>query len=445
MIEREALLKDLLLVTKDGEWGRGEPDDGLVDMSVIRGTDFSRVQVGDMGTVPTRYIPANIANRKRLRPNDILIETAGGSKDRPTGRTVFLKNRLFDIVERPMTCASFSRFLRVNPEHAHPEFVYWYLQYLYYSGQMEEHQVQHTGVARFQYTKFAEVTPIPLPSLSEQRAIAHILGTLDDKIELNRRMNETLEAMARAIFKSWFVDFDPVRAKAERRDPGLPKHITDFFPARFEDSELGEIPAGWRVEPIGEAVRVVGGGTPSTKEPAFWEGGMHYWATPKDLSKLQDPILLDTERKVTDAGLAKISSGLLLVGTVLLSSRAPVGYLAVARVPVSVNQGFIAMVCEGSLTNHYVLHWAVSNMEQIEGRASGTTFQEISKKSFRPMFALVPTSAVLSAFEAQVAPLYDKLTANLQESRTLAATRDALLPRLISGELRVGEAVEQTA
>ncbi len=103
------------------------------------------------------------------------------------------------------------------------------------------------------------------------------------------------------------------------------------------------------------------------------------------------------------------------------------------------------MVCEGSLTNHYVLHWAVSNMEQIEGRASGTTFQEISKKSFRPMFALVPTSAVLSAFEAQVAPLSDKLTANLQESRTLAATRDALLPRLISGELRVGEAVEQTA
>ncbi len=281
---------------------------------------------------------------------------------------------------------------------------------------------------------------ICLPPLAEQRAIAHILGTLDDKIELNRRTNGTLEEMARAIFKSWFVDFAPVRAKAEGRDPGLPEHIADLFPDRFEDSELGEIPAGWNVMPIGEAVRAVGGGTPSTKEPAFWEGGLHCWATPKDLSKLQDPILLDTERKVTDAGLAKISSGLLPVGTVLLSSRAPVGYLAVARVPVSVNQGFIAMVCEGPLTNNYVLHWALSNMEQIEGRASGTTFQEISKKNFRPMLALVPTRAVLSAFEAQVASLYDKVTANLQQSRTVAAIRDALLPRLISGELRVGEA-----
>jgi type I restriction enzyme S subunit len=256
--------------------------------------------------------------------------------------------------------------------------------------------------------------PVHVPPAVEQRRIAHILGTLDDQIQLNRRMNETLEALARATFKSWFVDFDPVRAKAEGRDPRLPKHIADLFPDRFEDSELGEIPAGWKVKPIGEAVRVVGGGTPSTKEPAFWEGGTHHWATPRDLSKLQDPVLLDTERKITDAGLAKISSGLLPVGTVLLSSRAPVGYLAVARVPVSVNQGFIAMVCEGPLTNHYVLHWALSNMEQIEGRASGTTFQEISKKNFRPMLALMPADDTLAAFEQQMSTIYDKITVNLK-------------------------------
>ena len=98
--------------------------------------------------------------------------------------------------------------------------------------------------------------PIPLPPLAEQKAIAHILGTLDDKIELNRRMNETLEAMARALFKSWFVDFDPVRAKAEGRDPGLPKHLADLFPDSFEESELGEIPKGWRITPLPEVVEV---------------------------------------------------------------------------------------------------------------------------------------------------------------------------------------------
>ena len=114
--------------------------------------------------------------------------------------------------------------------------------------------------------------PLQIPPLPEQRAIAHILGTLDDKIELNRRMNETLEAMARALFKSWFVDFDPVRAKAEGRDPGLPKPLADLFPDSFEDSELGEIPKGWEVKTIGDLADVVGGTTPSTKEPTYWDG-----------------------------------------------------------------------------------------------------------------------------------------------------------------------------
>jgi len=166
-----------------------------------------------------------------------------------------------------------------------------------------------------------------IPTHAEQRAIAHILGTLDDKIELNRRMNETLEAMARTLFKSWFVDFDPVRAKMEGRDPRLPNHIADLFPDRLEDSELGAIPAGWEIKTVGEFVTVVGGSTPSTKELTYWNEGTHCWATPKDLSALTVPVLLNTERRITDAGLAQISSGLLPAGTVLLSSRAPIGYL----------------------------------------------------------------------------------------------------------------------
>ena len=105
----------------------------------------------------------------------------------------------------------------------------------------------HGACPRHQQSRSASSLDCPLPPLAEQRAIAHILGTLDDKIELNRRMNETLEAMARALFKSWFVDFDPVRAKAEGRDPGLPKPLADLFPARLVDSELGEIPEGWEV------------------------------------------------------------------------------------------------------------------------------------------------------------------------------------------------------
>ena len=225
-----ANLRSLLAYTRDGEWGTANPDDGLVQMRVIRGTDFESVRKGDLKTVPTRYLRPEHSARKALEPGDILIETAGGSKDRPTGRTLLIEARILEDAGIPFTCASFARFLRVDETRVHAPYLYWFLQNLYQTGEMERHQVQHTGVARFQFTRFAEDIQVPLPPLSEQRAIAHILGTLDNKIELNRRMNETLEEMARALFKSWFVDFEPVRAKMEGRDPGLPKHLADLFP-----------------------------------------------------------------------------------------------------------------------------------------------------------------------------------------------------------------------
>jgi len=285
---------------------------------------------------------------------------------------------------------------------------------------------------------------VPLPPLPEQRAIAHILGTLDDKIELNRRICETLEAMARALFKSWFVDFDPVRAKAEGRDPGLPNGLADLFPESFEDSELGEIPKGWNIRAIGELADVAGGTTPSTKMPAYWEGGTHAWATPKDLSGLSVPVLLDTERQITDAGLAQIGSGLLPKGTVLLSSRAPIGYLAVAEIPVAINQGFIAMTPKGGTSNIFLLLWASVASEDILSRANGSTFLEISKASFRPISVLTPSAKVMSAFDRLARATYERIVECAQESRTLAALRDTLLPKLISGELRLKVADDVT-
>ncbi|WP_418390567.1 restriction endonuclease subunit S, partial [Akkermansia sp.] len=281
------------------------------------------------------------------------------------------------------------------------------------------------------------------PSLSEQRAIAHILGTLDDKIECNRRMNETLEAMARALFKAWFVDFEPVRAKLDGRWqrgqslPGLPAHLYDLFPDRLVDSELGRVPEGWNHSTIGAEVFVCGGSTPSTKEPDFWKGGHHHWATPKDLSSLKFPVLLDTDRMITDAGLAKISSGVLPIGTVLLSSRAPIGYLAITEVPTAINQGFIAMKCDAILSNVFVLLWCRENMDAIIGNANGSTFQEISKSNFRPIPVIVPSRPVLVSFEKLANSLYRQLVANERQSRTLAQLRDTLLPKLISGELRI--------
>jgi type I restriction enzyme S subunit len=253
------------------------------------------------------------------------------------------------------------------------------------------------NVSREQLTNLqCEIPPIPV-----QRAIAGILGVLDDKIELNRRINRTLESMARAVFRQLM--------KEER----------------------------WKESTIGEVVTVVGGSTPSTKNPAFWEGGDIHWSTPKDLSALQDPILLDTNSRITELGLQEISSGLLPVGTVLLSSRAPIGYLAITQIPVAINQGFIAIKCTDEAPNYFILNWLKDNMEEIIGRANGTTFLEISKSNFRPMPIFIPSPEKMKNFVKTVEPLYQKMVANLKESRTLASLRDSLLPKLMRGEVRV--------
>lgn len=283
--------------------------------------------------------------------------------------------------------------------------------------------------------------PVHVPPFKEQEAIACILGALDDKIELNRRMNKTLEEMARAIFKSWFVDFDPVRAKAAgQTPPGLTPKIAALFPASFEDSELGQIPKWWKIRSISDLTEVVGGSTPSTKNSAFWEAGIHCWATPKDLSSLTTPVLLNTARCITDAGLAQISSGLLPVGTVLLSSRAPIGYLAIAEIPVAINQGFIAMKPRNGVSNLFLLFWAHFSHEGIMSRANGSTFLEISKSNFRSMKLVIPETEIFKAFDRLVKPLYRRIVLNEHESHTLAILRDTFLPKLISGEIRLTDA-----
>jgi type I restriction enzyme S subunit len=365
--------------------------------------------------------------KKSIRQNDILF-----SEIRPAnGRWAYVGQNADDFVVSTKLMV-----IRANSDRVYPRFLYQFLTSTEITKWLQHLAESRSGT--FPQITFDQVADleIPLPPLPEQIAIAAVLGALDDKIELNRRMNATLEAMARALFQSWFVDFDPVRAKLDGRQfPNLDPATAALFPDSFQDSELGHIPKGWTVEPVGEVVDCVGGGTPSTAEPKYWEGGTHHWTTPKDFSSLQAPILLDTDRKLTDAGIAKISSGLLPAGTLLLSSRAPVGYLAIAAMPVAINQGFIALKCNDRATNFFMLNWCQTNMAEIEGRATGTTFAEISKQNFRPIPVVLPPKELMAAFTAKVSTLYTQITANLQQSRALAALRDTLLPKLLSGEL----------
>ena len=183
---------------------------------------------------------------------------------------------------------------------------------------------------------------------------------------------------------------------------------------------------------MGDVVQIFGGSTPNTKNLDYWENGEHPFCTPKDLSTLSTSILLDTERHITDKGVQTISSKQLPPGTLLLSSRAPVGYLAISAVPISVNQGFIAMVCNETISNVYVLQWIQENMDEIKGRANGSTFLEISKRNFRGIPFLIPAEPVLSSYNRSVKPLYDFVENIARENVRLRTLRDELLSKLMA-------------
>ena len=371
------------------------------------------------------------AGNKVSRPGDVVFTSKG-----TVGRFALVGAGTQRFVYSPQLC--FWRSLA--QDKLLPEFLYYWMNSDEFLHQISYLKGQ-TDMADYVSLRDQRKIKATIPVTAIQRSIVDVLKPIDDCIALLRDTNTTLEAIAQVLYKSWFVDYDPVRAKVEGLQPdAMSAETASLFPSSYEESPLGPVPKEWRVSEIGAEVRVVGGGTPSTNEAVYWEGGTNCWATPKDLSYISSPFLLSTGRQITERGVQKISSGLLPLGTVLLSSRAPIGYLAVAQVPVAINQGFIAMICDKALPNYYILNWALENMGTIEGRANGTTFQEISKSNFRPIKIVVPPVALLSRFMSSVEPMYQQVVSNLREVSILIILRDTLLPKLLSGEVRVKDA-----
>jgi type I restriction enzyme S subunit len=372
------------------------------------------------GPVPDEYVLASGDVIVTMTDLSKQADTLGYSAIVPSGALRFLHNQRVGKVS-------------VKSDEADLRFIGWLLRTNDYRntvvGSATGSTVKHTSPSRIlEYTCM-------LPPRGEQQAIAAVLSTLDDKIELHRRMNETLEASARAFFRDWFVDFGPTRAKMAGAVPYLSPDLWPLFPATL-DAE-GK-PEGWEWSTIGKEVDAVGGSTPSTKDDALWNGDIA-WTTPKDLSGLNSPVLMRTGRTISEAGLRTISSGLLPVGTVLMSSRAPVGYLAISQIPLAINQGYIAMRCDGRVSNWHAYLWAKENMDAILQNANGSTFQEISKSNFRPLPILVANKTVRNRFDHAIQPMFEQIISNEREIHTLAETRDALLLKLMSGEIRVAQ------
>ncbi|GAB3480060.1 restriction endonuclease subunit S [Azotobacter salinestris] len=357
--------------------------------------------------------------RAKLQYGDVLL-----TREAPIGEVGFVDEpRGLFLGQRIMQYRADTRVL--HPRYLHYVFQSPSLQHQFGSHEGSGSVVSHIRVG--DCFKFK----IPLPPLDVQREIAELLGALDDRITLLRETNATLEAIAQALFKSWFVDFDSVRAKAEGRQPeGMGAATAALFPDSFEESELGVVPRGWKHSSIEQSFILTMGQSPPGDTYNEVGEGIPFYQGRTDFG-----FRFPTQRIFCTA-----PTRLAEIGDTLVSVRAPVGDVNVAIEPCSLGRGVASVRHpEGHQSfTFYSIRGLKTHFELYDGE--GTVFGSINKKDFQSLFVILPDAAVILAFESTVAPLDSAIEINEQKLRTLTHLRDTLLPRLISGQLRLPEA-----
>ena len=398
-----APIHDFIKHTIGGGWGAetSGPDDQPV--RIIRGADFPDVQLRDVSNLPLRYEPVSKISRRALRSGDIVLETSGGTANRPTGRTVLITAGMVANATATLIPASFCRLVRIDETMYSPEFVYYALQCLYDDGGTWEYQNQSTGISNFQFEVFRKRYRLPSIDREDQNLIAEVLGALDDKIAVNT---------------------------------GLARKADDLASARFSQ-EIRQVPKSSLT--FSDLAKVSGGGTPSTKIPNYWGGNVE-WATPTDITALSGPYLEATSRRISAEGLRACSSELFQPGAILMTSRATIGAFAIAQVPTAVNQGFIVVEPHDVALRYWLFHEMRSRVDEFVAYANGATFLELSRGNFKSFLVRLADLDVMAQFGREAKALHSSARAALRENAQLAATRDALIPQLMSGKLRVKDA-----
>ena len=295
------------------------------------------------------------------------------------------------------------------------DYLFYYFFSPYWRKVIALKKVSGSTVERILMKKFPHF-PVLLPPLNIQNKIASILSDYDNLIENNNKRIRLLEQMAENLYKEWFVRF---------RFPGHEK-------AEFENG----LPKGWKIEKIGNVSETIGGGTPSTENPAYWDGDIK-WVTPSDITSKNSLPLLKVEGRISEEGLKKSSAKLLPPYTILMTSRASIGYFGIAPFEVCTNQGFISIIPQKENLRMFMLYMLKSRKDEIIANANGATFLEISKGRFRKMNMVVPIDSVLDSFENKARTIFEEIMKIEQQNQILSRQRDLLLPRLMSGKLEV--------
>lgn len=390
------------------------------DSEIIEYIDITSVDSGFINEVQEmRLSEAPSRARRIVRTNDILISSV-----RPN-----LKHYAFIKEAKHNTVAS-TGFVVISPKDIEARYLYYYLTTVHFTEYLTRIAESHTSAYPAFNPDIIENANLLVPPVYEQRAIAYILGTLDDKIELNRRMNETLEAIARAIFKSWFIDFDPVRAKAEGRDPGLPQPIADLFPDSFYASELGEIPEGWKIGDFG----MIAENIRRTIKPEDIDCNYPYIA----LEHMPKRCIALSEWSVADG--LESSKFTFRCGEILFGKLRPYFHkVGVAPINGVCSTDILVVAPKQPSWFGFVLGHITSDVfiEFVNAGSTGTKMPRTSWNEMARFKIVLPTETISKIYTNFVLLLVNKIIMAIHESHTIAAMRDALLPKLISGAIRM--------
>ena len=411
-----------------GDWGEETcSNETPCAVTCVRGADIIPISEYNFSAIPIRYITQQSYLKKRLQVGDIIIEKSGGSPTQSTGRVSFVSQDLLDSVG-PVVCSNFCTAFRVK-KGWNPLYVYYYFQFIYNLGLFFNFEGKTSGLKNLQLDAAFAAIPIDDVSESTQNKIVAVLQGLEKKITINRRINQNLEAMAKQLYDYWFVQFD------FPNEEGKP-YKSSGGEMVWNKKLKRDIPALWKTKVIEDIADVYNGATPSTVNEQNY-GGDIVWITPKDLSDQKQKFVYQGERNISQAGYNSCSTHLLPPNTILMSSRAPIGLLSIAKTELCTNQGFKSFVPKAENISTYLYYYLNIHIKQIEQLGTGTTFKEVSREDVLKFPILKPSDTILDLWEERVSALNNKQFEIQKENEYLTKQRDGLLPLLMNGQVSV--------
>ena len=410
---KEYKLRDLFQGTKSGDWGKDSPEGNYVEeVTCLRGADIPATNLQEINKAPTRYISRKNFSERRLSAGDLMVEMSGGSPTQSTGRIAYISQNVLDLYNSRLICSNFCKVLQVNSYLIDSSFTYYLWSYLYNKRLFFSYENGTNGLKNLFLDAVLDYESVIIPKdIYEQNKIASQLSEIDNKIAINRKICRNLEAQAQALFKHWFVDFAP------------------FKNGKFVESELGLIPVGWRVGTLSEIADVTMGQSPAgSSYNEKGEGILFYQGRTEFGFRYPSVRLYTTEPKRFAEPLST-----------LLSVRAPVGDINVATDKCCIGRGLASIKSKNNC--HSFIFYLLQSMKRRFDvyNGEGTVFGSINKDTLNGQNIIIPSDSIILEFEEIIEEMDKMILESYQENLRLATLRDTLLPKLMSGEIKVND------